>query len=394
MGKYILVTGGELFNKGAQAMTFITVSEMAKRYPDKKVVLMSARDYQRSRDEKKKYCFEFISYPNLKTQLLSPILKNIKYKKGNTINREFLKILKETDAIIDISGYALGSNWGSDKAISYMMKIIVGYFNRIPVYLMPQSFGPFEFDGKKGKIANVLIKIFLPKAKCVMARENVAKELIDKKYPKTHTIKTYDLVLQNKEINIETVFRKKISLINLEISKGSVALIPNSKAITYSSEEKAYFEYKCFVDSILKNQKKVYLIYHAVEDYTICKRLKIMYYKSNSNVVVVNEELNCLDFDKNVKKFDFIVGSRFHSIVHAYKNSIPAIVLGWAVKYRELMEIFGQERYQFDSKNINSEMDIQKAVDTMCENYIQESIKIKTKLQIVQKDNVFDKVKI
>ena len=29
--KNIIITGGELFNKGAQAMTFITVDEMKKR---------------------------------------------------------------------------------------------------------------------------------------------------------------------------------------------------------------------------------------------------------------------------------------------------------------------------------------------------------------------------
>ncbi len=31
MKKYIVITGGQLYNKGAQAMTFITVDEMAKQ---------------------------------------------------------------------------------------------------------------------------------------------------------------------------------------------------------------------------------------------------------------------------------------------------------------------------------------------------------------------------
>ena len=34
MKKYILVTGGELRNKGAQAMTFITVDQIAKKFPE------------------------------------------------------------------------------------------------------------------------------------------------------------------------------------------------------------------------------------------------------------------------------------------------------------------------------------------------------------------------
>lgn len=34
MKKYILVTGGELRNKGAQAMTFITVDQIAKKFSE------------------------------------------------------------------------------------------------------------------------------------------------------------------------------------------------------------------------------------------------------------------------------------------------------------------------------------------------------------------------
>lgn len=393
MGKYVLVTGGELFNKGAQAMTFTTASEIAKRYPDKKIILMSSRDYQRAEEEKEQYKFAIIACPNLKTQLLSPILKMFsKTRKG--VNGEFLRIIRQTDAIIDISGYALGSNWGSDKAISYIMRIVAGYINGIPVYLMPQSFGPFMFTGKKGKLADYLIKSFLPKARAVMVREDDGLEWIRKKYPKVHAVKTYDLVLQNKQIDLDLVFAIPPKVKKLEIPMGSVALIPNHKTITYGGKEKTYSDYRRFIDCLLDNGKTVFLIYHAVEDHEICKDLKAMYFADNTNVVVVNEELSCLDFDENVKKFDFIIGSRFHSIVHAYKNSVPAIVLGWAVKYKELMGIFDQEKYLFDAQKSNSVENIQTTVSNMCQLYSQESCKIGEILKTVQQENVYDEVKL
>ena len=37
----IIITGGELFNKGAQAMTFVTVNELKKRFPDHQIYLLS-----------------------------------------------------------------------------------------------------------------------------------------------------------------------------------------------------------------------------------------------------------------------------------------------------------------------------------------------------------------
>ncbi len=58
--RYILITGGELFNKGAQSMTFITVNEMKNRFPNHEVLVVSGMDYKRSEEEKGIYNFEVI----------------------------------------------------------------------------------------------------------------------------------------------------------------------------------------------------------------------------------------------------------------------------------------------------------------------------------------------
>lgn len=52
MKKNVVLFGGSLFNKGAQAMTFITVDEIAKRMPDHNVILLSSKDYERNELEK------------------------------------------------------------------------------------------------------------------------------------------------------------------------------------------------------------------------------------------------------------------------------------------------------------------------------------------------------
>ena len=64
MSRYVLITGGELQNKGAQAMTFITVSEVKKRFPDRKIVLLSTVDYKRTAEEKDNYAFDILPFPS------------------------------------------------------------------------------------------------------------------------------------------------------------------------------------------------------------------------------------------------------------------------------------------------------------------------------------------
>ena len=61
MKKNVIITGGELFNKGAQAMTFAVISTIKKINPDINCILLSTKDaIERSEEDKKKYNFEIL----------------------------------------------------------------------------------------------------------------------------------------------------------------------------------------------------------------------------------------------------------------------------------------------------------------------------------------------
>jgi colanic acid/amylovoran biosynthesis protein len=52
---------------------------------------------------------------------------------------------------------------------------------------------------------------------------------------------------------------------------------------------------------------------------------------------------------------DFVVGSRYHGIIAALSQMVPALVLGWSHKYFELMRDVGTEEYIADYKNLNKD---------------------------------------
>ena len=62
------------------------------------------------------------------------------------------------------------------------------------------------------------------------------------------------------------------------------------------------------------------------------------------------------------KQVDLMVGSRFHSLVFALASGVPAVALGWAHKYPELMRLVGLEgnaliHTEFDEKQVVSMLD-------------------------------------
>lgn len=394
MKKKIVVTGGQLFNKGAQAMTFITVDEMAKRYPDLEPVLLSNRDYRRNHEERKQYRFSIQKYPGtiqfilLQNPLIAAILRLI----GSPDTKAYEDLMKETELMIDISGYALGSNWGYKKTIIYLTRIAIARRYGIPVYLMPQSFGPFDYKGFAAPFVKRMIQKNLRYAKAVMCREQDGYKLIHDEYGITNATLAPDLVLQNVDINPEKIYKKVPKLWTEEIPIGSVAVIPNQKAMLYGDPEALYKMYQRIAEILKERDKTVYLIYHSAEDFKICKEIKNRC--ETDNIRIIEEELSCLAFDALVQKFDFVIASRFHAVVHAYRNAVPAVVLGWAVKYRELLDLFGQGEFMFDVRGQIDADKVASAVADMCDSYIENREKIQSGLDKIRESKVFDKVMI
>ncbi len=393
MKKYILVVGGELFNKGAQAMSFITVDYFAKKYPDCKVILFSAADTKRSEKIKNNYKFMIMPFPGY-GECLSLMTGLLKKRYNNRENGKYFKqykeIFKNAVAMIDISGYAMGSKWRNAVVKSYLRRIKLAKHFNIPVYLMPQSFGPFDYDWKMNRI----IKKGLKKAEIIMARENEGKTLLEKNYKLKNVVKKYDLVLENKGIDLNNIYYAIPESEQIEIKEGSVAIIPNGKNSKFGNEDAIFDIYHEIINLLLAKNKNIYFIYHAVEDLKLCTKLKDKFFKENDAVKVIEKELSSYEFGDIVSKFDFVIASRYHSVVHSYKESVPAVVMGWAIKYKELTEVFGQERFCFDVRGLENKKAMVDAVEYMAENHSKESSVIDAKLEDIQKSCVFDCVKL
>lgn len=394
--KYIVVTGGQLFNKGAQAMVFITVHEIAKRYPDWEVVVLSNMDFRRGREEREKYQFQIRNYPRpfwlfLSQKKAGRIFAGILGQKD--VN-SFTELIRNAEAVVDISGYALGSNWGYKRTIFYLTRLNVAKSFGTPVYLMPQSFGPFDYRGLPAPFMKRWIQKILRYPQVIMCREQEGYNLLRQNFSLDNVIKTPDLVLQNTGVDRENIYRHVPEREEIEVPAHSVAVIPNQKTVLYGNPKQLYALYQKIVDTLSQQGKTVFLLYHSAEDLSICRMIKEDRFQDSDSVRVVEHELSCLEFDELLQRFDFVIASRFHAIVHAYRNGIPALVLGWATKYRELLATFHQESYQFDVRgNLDSDR-IVEAVCRMCTEYESLSADIQKKVKEIQKENVYDYLRL
>ncbi|MBS1401775.1 MAG: polysaccharide pyruvyl transferase family protein [Oscillospiraceae bacterium] len=371
-------------------MTFIAVDEIRRRFPNHQIYLLSELDLKRSMAERAQYSFDFMGWYPLKFARCqaNPLLRfACKVRNGKELS-EAEEIYKHCDAMVDVSGYALGSTWSDATCNRYLDHLEFALAFDIPVYLMPQSFGPFDF-GEGRQALNARIHKLLPTAKIIFAREQEGYDALVNTYGLKNVRLAHDLVLSNKGIDLADVFVSVPPLDLPEIKPNSVAVIPNSMNSSVTDQDTVFAIYTNAIKALLDRGKTVYLLSHSAMDSALCGKLKEPF-KSNENVILLGQDFSCLEFNELVKEFQYMVASRFHSIVHAFKNGIPCIALGWAAKYHDLLKLFNQEQYVLDVRTKIGAAQVLATIEKMDCHYLEESAKIQDGLAAVQEQNVFD----
>jgi colanic acid/amylovoran biosynthesis protein len=395
----ILLKGGEFNNKGAEAMTLVALKNIYEIDKDANVYMLYSKQlvpfefyHKINFIEVSAYFVDYVfgnyNYNRVKSQM-KDIVKLFIPGKKNFIknNKKTLNVLKTIDVTIDISGFALGDKWGKDAAIRYCSWIELLTTLGSKVYLMPQSFGPFNFDKET-------IEYITKSLKCVTkiyAREESGyKELID--FGLKNVTMSYDSVLLEKNFDPSIVI-KNISRYKEEIDATylhNIGIVPNYRLFDRGGTDKmimlAYYQ-NIIKRYVSDNRYCFYLLSHAGEDLKICREIKKMF-NDKSNVILVDHVLYSFNYENFIKKMDFIVASRYHSIVHAYKEGIPAIIIGWSDKYNALAATFNQKKYIVDTKYL--ENDGIKVYSQMINNYADERESIISKLSEVQTKKCYD----
>lgn len=399
----VLIVGAQLANKGAESMLYISVDEIRKRFPDAEILFATEEIYN---DDK--YTFKKLNYSErgkiialggvkgfieLPKSICKDIIKFILGRRTHLGHYFDVKNkIKDVDIIIDVSGFAVGDKWSRKVHVSYINNIKLAQKYGIPIYLMPQSFGSFEYADDMADIKKSLSE-FLKYPELIYAREKDGYNKLISEFNLNNVVISTDLVLQNSGIKWENVFKDKpiVDVCKIEGNK-IVGIVPNKQCFHHGNAEKNMEIYHSIVCKLLNDGFKVILFRHSREDLEICKNIKSSFMDTD-NVVLEEKEFSCLEYDEYIKQFSFIICSRFHGLVHAYRNHIPCIALGWAVKYMELTECVGQERYFLDitSPTCTSES-ATNILDNMEAKYYDEALVISEKVKEIQNNNCFDAV--
>lgn len=250
---------------------------------------------------------------------------------------------------------------------------------------MPQSFGPFDFAESKDQE----LRRLLPAAKVIFARERDGLLGLKTRYRLENVRLSGDLVLQNSELNRNHIYLTGESGCKADsVMENSVAIIPNDRNYEFGNRRLVIDMYIRLIAYLRERGKNIY-IFPFSYDFGCCQDIYDRL-PDHSGIHLINETYDCLEYRELLKQFQFVVSSRYHAIVHAYKAGTPAVSIGWADKYHELLSQFGQEKYSFDIRNGIDVEELLYAVKAMDDQYLEEQKKINSTFLNTQEENCFD----
>jgi len=312
--------------------------------------------------------------------------------------RKTVELFKESDGLF-VKGGGFLQTFGkiTDPYFTYYHIYSLLFANRIglPIYFMPNSFGPLD-----GFLVKWQVKKALSKCKVIYCRESISYNYMKKTFPTINFTLTRDFGFYlRKEID-----SKKYAF--WESNKNVVAI--TVRPYRFPEHKKGEIDlYDKYKDAVCKFCKYLIdtnfypvLVQHTLavnaheDDLTAIKEI------ANSLPVgkfgeFINDTYNCSQLKSLYSNVDYIVGTRFHSVIFSLSSIIPSLSIAYGGnKSRGIMRDLGLEEYVIDIDKVNYEYLVDKFNNVVTNRFkIKEELSYITANLEIERNKVIEQLK-
>lgn len=391
MGKYIIIPGCCDLNRGDQALGWETkrIAEEAGYKGSYSILAERGEPVDQSIQEGYHIIAPVLEHPsrkfsnrnniiyNRKTKILwgwialkdfifsYSLLKSKHFRNKvihNTTNfqlKESLETFENADAIFMKGGGLIQSHGGllSTYATYYRIyHILLAQALEKPVYILPNSFGPFKGPGVKK-----MTKKALENCVFVSAREKISQDVIANElglnipyYP------DLGFFLQNGNV------KRKILCDSMNIDPNMKIVAITMRPYRFPEEknpEQAYLNFKSemkkFIQELYASGFMPLIIEHTFaitshENDGDCIKDVLEGIENKEYRLLSDRSMNCRDLKSVYGCCDYIVGTRFHSLIFSLSNKVPGIAISYdGYKSIGIMKDMGLEKYVIDINQVS-----------------------------------------
>lgn len=292
--------------------------------------------------------------------------RNIIKKMMNKQKVYSLKTFEQAEAIFMKGGGLLQTYGGLASTYSmyfWVYPILLAHKLKKPVYVMPNSFGPFE-----GPFVKKIAKAALKKCKVLTSRETISQKMVEEQLhiPITN-YPDLAFTLPMSDMNKKDILTKY----NIPNDKPIVALTMRPYRFPEAEDsEKAYKTFKkemaIFIEWLYDHEYMPVIIEHTLavnahENDGACIKEVTNLMPKEKYRIVSDTKYDCYDLKCIYSFCDYIIGTRFHSVIFSFGSDVPGIAIAYTGnKSQGIMHDIGLDDYVVNIGDVSSKILITK----------------------------------
>lgn len=365
----IEIRKAEFVNKGAALMLYASLQKMKEAYPDASFVM--APTHNRSVAPFSKRCelgllqkAWLIKYGIQWGRLAEIVPRKLREAYGVVLD-------KEIDIVIDASGFSYSDQMDLDntRVIAKASKKWRKQGTR--VILLPQAMGPF----KSAKIKKLI---------------NIVAENVDLMFPRDPISYKYltEAVGERKNISMAPDFTNLVEGIIPDYFDPDIygfCIVPNYRMIekTTNEQSEAYIPFMINAAKYLFEigQKPFLLIHEGEKDTTLARKIS----DGVRGKLPIIQEPNPLKIKGILGASYGVLSSRYHGLISALSQGVPALGTGWSHKYKMLFHDYGFDEGLLSILDREKELQKKIAIVVDPENHKEIQSKLNSKSNIIKK---------
>ena len=242
---------------------------------------------------------------------------------GRLRRRYGLVLDREVEVVIDSAGFAYSDQWGIESTLELSRATRRWRRRGTKVILMPQAFGPYSDPPIREAILRAV-----DNADLVMPRDSTSYRYLTEVTGERDYIRQYPDFTNLIEGVVPDGFERQ---------ELGVAIVPNCRMIdkTDAASSGGYlpFMMACARRLIELHARPYVLVHDDVDDARLAEQLS----EACGGIPVVRED-DPLKIKGILGSSYAVVASRYHALVSALSQGVPAVATAWSHKYTELFE--------------------------------------------------------
>jgi len=311
-------------NKGAELMLHAALQKLKTRYPDATFVMAPTTEKS---DHPFRKLVQLGFYPKASLWRYGIQWGGLANFAPRPLREMYGVVLdKEVDVVIDAAGFAYSDQWGDDPSIELAQSAKRWAKNGTRVILLPQALGPFTTEKIRAAMKTVVENVDL-----IFPRERISYEHLTR--------------LTGEQANIKQApdFTNLISGVlpaDFNVEQNRFCIVPNCRMLDKTDQQTrdAYLPFliTCTRYLLEKGAKPFVLVHEGKNDLMLAEKLSA----AVGGIPIVREN-GPLEIKGILGACSGTLGSRFHGLVSALSQGVPALATGWSHKYQMLFEDYG-----------------------------------------------------